>query len=61
LTEKPQPYLQSAKAQEESFLISINEEAYDILVREHERKERDDFLKFICNNIPGLATSYSPN
>ena len=40
-------YLQTAIALEDSYLIVMGEESYDVLVRERLRKQKEEHLNFI--------------
>jgi hypothetical protein len=48
------------RAAEESYLLQMSEEGFDILFRENARKSKEEFQRFLLDNLPGLKLKYSP-
>lgn len=49
------------RAAEESYLLQMSEDGFDVLFRENARRSKEEFQRFLLDNLPGLKLKYSPH
>jgi CRP-like cAMP-binding protein len=58
--EKGTEYKNTMVADEKTYLLCLNEEGYEILIKDYVKRGKDDMTKFLFTNLPGLEQNYSP-